>query len=88
MKYGIYCIYDEAAGVFTAPTIDISDESSKRNFQKMCSDAGSIMNFKPSDFSLYVVGFFDTETGYIEPLSPPTRLTIGSIGYQERAVDK
>ena len=54
MKYGIYCIFDEAAGIFTAPTIDISDESAMRNFKKLCSEAGSIMNFKPSDFSIYL----------------------------------
>lgn len=88
MKYGIYCIFDEAAGVFTAPTIDISDESAMRNFKKMCSEAGSMMNFKPSDFSLFAVGFFDVESGCIEPLSPPSRLIIGSSGYEERVVDK
>lgn len=78
MKYGIYCIYDEAAGVFTAPTIDISDESAMRNFHKMCAEAGSMMNFKPSDFSLYAVGFFDAESGSIDPLSPPSRMIVGS----------
>lgn len=88
MKYGIYCIYDEAAGVFTAPTIDISDESAMRNFKKMCAEAGSMMNFKPSDFSLFAVGCFDAETGNIEPLNPPSRLIIGSSGYEERVADK
>lgn len=83
MKYGIYCIFDEAAGVFTAPTIDISDKSAMRNFKKMCADAGSMMNFKPSDFSLYAVGCFDAETGSIEPLIPPSRLIIGSSGFEE-----
>lgn len=88
MKYGIYCIYDEAACVFTAPTIDISDESAMRNFQKMCADAGSMMNFKPSDFSLYAVGVFDAETANIESFVPPSRLIIGASGYEERVVDK
>lgn len=88
MKYGIYCIYDEASRVFTAPTIDISDEAAMRNFQKMCADAGSMMNFKPSDFSLFAVGFFDAETGSIEPLSPPSRLINGFSGIEERVVDK
>uniref|UniRef100_A0AAU8B1E0 Nonstructural protein n=1 Tax=Dulem virus 164 TaxID=3145641 RepID=A0AAU8B1E0_9VIRU len=78
MTYGIYCIFDEAAGVFTAPTIDISDASAVRNFQKMCQDAGSIMNFKPSDFSLYKVGDFDAETAYIDSFSVPSRLFVGS----------
>ncbi len=78
MKYGIYCIYDDAARIFTAPTIDISDESAIRNFQKMCADAGSVMNFKPSDFSLYAVGVFDAETANIESFVPPERLVVGS----------
>ncbi len=88
MKYGIYSIFDEAAGIFTAPTIDISDVSAMRNFKMMCADAGSIMNFKPSDFSLYAVGYFDVETGIIEPLTPPSRLIIGASGLTERVVEK
>lgn len=87
MNYGIYCIFDEAAGIFTAPTIDISDESAMRNFQKMCSEAGSVMNFKPSDFSLYAVGVWDAETANIEPCVPPSRLIAGSSGICERVVD-
>ncbi len=78
MKYGIYSIFDEAAGIFTAPTIDISDESAIRNFQKACSEAGSMMNFKPSDFSLYAVGTWDTDTANIESFVPPVRLVVGS----------
>ena len=78
MKYGIYSIFDEAAGIFTAPTVDISDESAIRNFQKMCSEAGSLMNFKPSDFSLYAVGTWDTDTANIESFVPPSRLIVGS----------
>lgn len=88
MKYGLYCIYDEAAGVFTAPTIDLSDESAMRNFQKMCADSGCMMNFRPADFSLYYVGCYDAETGSIEPLIPPSRLINGSSGFEERVVDK
>ncbi len=88
MKYGIYCIFDEAAGVFTAPFIEISDEAAMRNFQKMCSEAGSLMNFKPTDFSLYAVGVWDAETANIESFVPPSRLIIGSSGFEERVVDK
>ncbi len=88
MKYGIYSIFDEAAGIFTAPTVDISDESAIRNFQKACSEAGSMMNFKPSDFSLYAVGIWDTDTANIESFVPPSRLIVGSSGFEERVVDK
>ncbi len=80
MIYGIYSIFDSAAGVFTAPTIDISDSSAVRSFQQALANSGSIMNFKPDDFSLYQVGTFDVETGYVDSLVPPARLFVGSDG--------
>lgn len=80
MKYGVYSIFDSAAGVFTAPTIDISDASAVRNFQQALANSGSIMNFKPEDFSLYQIGSFDVESGKLEPFVPPSRLFVGSDG--------
>lgn len=80
MIYGVYAIYDSAAHVFTAPTIDISDASAVRSFQQAIANSGSVMNFKPDDFSLYQVGTFDVETGELEPLTPPSRLIVGSDG--------
>ncbi len=89
MKYGIYSIFDSAAGVFTAPTIDISDASAIRNFQQAIANSGSIMNFKPDDFSLYQLGTFDVETGKIDAWSVPSRLIVGSDGdYRKEIVDK
>lgn len=70
MKYGLYAIYDSAAAIFTSPTSDISDASAARNFRKMCSDAGSMPNFEPSDFALYRLADYDVETGAITPLAP------------------
>ncbi len=80
MIYGVYSIYDQAAGVFCAPTIDISDASAVRGFQQALANSGSIMNFKPDDFDLYQVGTFDVETGYLDSLVPPSRLFVGSDG--------
>lgn len=80
MIYGVYAIYDSAAHVFTAPTIDISDASAVRSFQQAIANSGSLMNFKPDDFSLYQVGTFDVETGELEPFTPPSRLIVGSDG--------
>ena len=89
MTYGVYSIYDSAAGVFTAPTIDISDASAVRSFQQAVANSGSIMNFKPDDFSLFQVGSFDVETGKLEPLNPPSRLIVGSEGdYRKEFVNE
>ncbi len=80
MIYGVYCIYDCAAGVFTAPTIDISDASAVRSFRQAIANPASIMNFKPDDFVLYQVGSFDVESGKLIPFNPPSRLIAGSDG--------
>lgn len=88
MIYGVYAIYDSAAHVFTAPTIDISDASAVRSFQQAIANSGSVMNFKPDDFSLYQVGTFDVETGELEPFTPPSRLIVGFDGdYRKEIVD-
>lgn len=88
MIYGVYAIYDSAAHVFTAPTIDISDASAVRSFQQVIANSGSVMNFKPDDFSLYQVGTFDVETGELEPFTPPSRLIVGSDGdYRKEVAD-
>lgn len=77
MKYGIYSIRDAAAHVFTAPTIDLTDESAIRGFSQAVNNSGSVMNFCPSDFSLYRIGTVDVESGQIEPVSPPALLVCG-----------
>lgn len=74
MKYGIYSIRDAASGVFTAPTIDLTNESAIRSFSQAVNNASSMMNFKPSDFSLYLIGTLDVEDGFIDPEIPPTML--------------
>lgn len=86
MIYGVYSIFDSAAGVFTAPTIDISDASAVRNFQSALANSGSIMNFKPEDFSLYQIGTFDVESGHIDSFSVPSRLTVGFDGDNRKEI--
>ncbi len=77
MKYGIYSIRDAAANVFTAPTIDLTDESAIRAFSQAVNNDGSMMNFCPSDFSLYRIGILHVEAGTIDPISPPEKLVSG-----------
>ena len=87
MTYGVYSIFDSAAGVFTAPTIDISDASAIRAFQQAISNPDSLMNFKPEDFALYQIGRFEVESGSLVPMVPPSRLFVGSDGNIQKVVD-
>lgn len=86
MTYGVYSIFDSAAGVFTAPTIDISDSSAVRAFQQALANSGSIMNFKPDDFSLYQIGHFEVESGSLVPMVPPSRLFVGADGNVQKVI--
>ena len=77
MKYGIFSIRDAAAHVFTAPTIDLTDESAIRGFSQAVNNTASVMNFCPSDFALYRIGVLNVEAGTIEPVNPPEMLVSG-----------
>lgn len=77
MKYGIFSIRDAAAHVFTAPTIDLTDESAIRGFSQAVNNKGSMMNFCPSDFALYRIGILNVEAGTIDPVNPPEMLVSG-----------
>lgn len=81
MKYPIYAIRDVKVG-FTAPTIDQNDASSVRNFAYAVNNGG-IMNYSPSDFSLYRIGVFDDESGTIENQEPEF-ICSGSSVYGEK----
>ncbi len=87
MKYGIFSIRDAAAHVFTAPTIDLTDESAIRGFSQAVNNKASVMNFCPSDFALYRIGILNVEAGTIEPVNPPEMLVSGDR-LIERVVDE
>lgn len=77
MVYGVFAIYDAAAGIYTSPTIDVTDVSATRNFAQAVNNPGSAMNFKPDDFSLYRLGFYNVETGMLDAVVPPVKIVSG-----------
>lgn len=79
MKYNVYCVRDELVG-FMTPTIDQSDAIAVRNFLMACDSVrrdSSLMAWKPSDYSLYRVAVFDSDSGSITPVSPIERVCSG-----------
>lgn len=80
MKFGIYCIRDNVNG-FMSPVVDSNDPSAVRNFAHAMADHGSIFYTHPSDFSLYQLGEFDSESGSITPLDVPKFIDSGSNVY-------
>lgn len=72
MKFRMYSIRDSLTG-FMTPILEQSDPVAMRNFcmaidvQKRDS---SVMAFRPSDFSMYHIADFDSDSGVICPVLP------------------
>lgn len=75
MIFGVYSIRDALTG-FMAPVCELSDAVAVRNFSSAVSDGrpGQVMHFRPSDFSLYRIGDFDSESGSIVSFPVPSLL--------------
>lgn len=73
MIYGIYSMRDVKTGYLPC-NVDVNDDSAKRNFDFAFKNANSMFANYPSDYSLYKLGEYDTDSGEITPLYPPTWL--------------
>ncbi|UPW41636.1 nonstructural protein [Peromfec virus RodF8_33] len=77
MIYPLYSVQDAATG-FLTPTMDSNDASALRNFRHAMIASRDVMHTHPSDFALYRIGSFDTESGILTPLTPPALILRGS----------
>lgn len=64
MIYGMYSVKDLKTG-FLPVTTDMNDLSAMRNFEHACMNTDSLFFTHASDYQLFKVGTFDTETGEI-----------------------
>lgn len=69
MRVGLYSIKDSLVG-FGYPFVQVSDPVAVRSFAALVSDERSDLFKKPSDYDLYRVGSFDTDTGSTIPTEP------------------
>lgn len=80
MKLGMYSICDCLTG-FMTPVLEQNDAAALRNFSMACDPSKpdrSLMSWKPSNFAIYKIAVFDSETGIVEPLSPIQCICEGS----------
>lgn len=69
MKFGVYSIQDVKTG-FMAPTVEINDQVAMRNFQHAIMQSESILFTHASDFKLYKIGEFDSDTAVLDQVVP------------------
>lgn len=81
MIFGVYSIRDALTG-FMTPVLEHNDAAAMRNF-RMATDQMSrtqtVMTFRPTDYSLYRIAQFDSETGALVPVSPPDLVCHGEV---------
>lgn len=65
MKYPIYAVKDRLVG-FMQPMVEMNDDSAIRNFNYGLEKSG----VKNSDYSLYRIGEYDTDSGIISSIQP------------------
>lgn len=78
--YGIYSMRDKHTG-FVSPTFDLNDQSAARNFSMALTKSDGVLGFAPSDFDLYRLGIFDTDSGVITPVQLPELILTGSNAF-------
>ena len=71
----VFAIRDVLNG-YGAPMLDHSDATASRNFKYAISSNPSI-GFKPSDYELYCIGEYDSDTGSMIPLPSPILIMRG-----------
>lgn len=78
MRYILVSIKDRAIDAYQ-PTASVRAEGEAiRSFQDAINNQQNAqLHAHPDDFDLYVVGYFDDQTGHIEPLDQPKQIAIG-----------
>lgn len=79
MKVCVTCIRDVLIG-FGNPMFSLNEAVAKRDFASMVNDdnRNAQVSFAPSDFELYKLGTFDTETGHFDLEELPQLLVRGN----------
>lgn len=77
MIYGVYSMRDVKTG-FMSPVVEPNDDAAARNFYHSVSVSEGILFTYASDFDLYKLGTFDSDSGLLSPIVPPILVAQGS----------
>lgn len=70
MKSKLFSVFDSKVGAFASPWASPTIASGRRAFAGAVADQSSMLNKHPGDYSLFLVGEFDEETGAVHALAP------------------
>lgn len=75
MMQHVYSLLDVKARQYGALVLATSDSHVLRSLKEAVPGSASVMERYPEDFHLMFVGYFDMETGVLEPTEAPILVT-------------
>lgn len=79
MKVHVFSVLDSKIGSFAQPWFSPTVASGLRAFSEAAQDGQSTIAKHPGDFSLYLLGVFDDETGEFSNSKPASLGTASAI---------
>ena len=79
MKLYLFSVFDAKAAAFNAPFTAPSFGVAERNFHTEVTNTDSFINKYPEDYSLFVIGEMDTDTGMLTSRPPEAIVTASSL---------
>lgn len=82
MKYPVFCIRDTKVGFDPTFMVQVNDDAAVRGFEVAINNPSNVvMNYRPSDYELYKIGEFDTDSGRFFSLDVPVFMIGGNDVY-------
>lgn len=70
MERHIFSVWDQAANLFLDPFVAPSIEMALRGFRQVVNQEGHQFNDFPEDYTLFHIGEFEMESGWLKPCDP------------------
>lgn len=78
MKQKIFSVYDNKARAFSTPYYSVNRDVGIRHFERAINDPSVDFHHHPSDFTLFEIGEWDTESGVMSPHAQHVNLGLGA----------
>lgn len=77
MKFKLFAIYDDKVGAYTVPFSKATVGAGIRTFDDLVNDPKSEIGRHPEDYTLYLLGDYDDQTGQCTMKDPTAALGNG-----------
>src|SRR4051812_28446427 len=73
-KYKVFAPFDSKLSVWMNPMFFLHAGQAERTWRELANDPQTMVCKHPGDFTLFQIGFFDDESGLLEPIHPAVQL--------------